>query len=175
MLLKKLDAYGVRGLPNDYLRSYLSGRQQQVVVSGTCSDLRYIQSGVPQGNNLGPMLFLIYVNGIAGLNLTGRVKLFADDTVLSYANKSPVEMIQQMKNDMECIQEYLENNLLALNIGKTKMVLFRNSRTVVPPHPPLCVANQVIEEVTSFKYLGVYLENTYRRNYFKLLCILQNP
>lgn len=159
MLLKKLDAYGVRGHPNDYLRSYLTGRLQQVVVSGSRSDLRNVQTGVPQGSNLGPLLFLVYVNDIAELNLNGKVKLFADDTVLSYENKCPVEMVQQMKTDMECILGYLENNLLALNLDKTKMMLFRNSQTVVPTHPPLHVANEVIEEVTSFKYLGVTLDN----------------
>ena len=60
---------------------------------------------------------------------------------------------------MERILDYLENNLLALNLEKTKMMLFRNSQTVVPPHPPLIVANVVIEEVVSLKYLGVHLDN----------------
>lgn len=166
MLLKKLDAYGVRGLPNDYLRSYLTDRQQQVVVSGSRSVFLNIRTGVPQGSNLGPLLFLVYVNDIAELHLSGKVKLFADDTVLLYENKSPGVMIQLMKIDMECILGYLGNNLLALNLEKTKMMLFRNSQTVVPPHPPLNVANEVIEEVQSFKYLGVHLDNrlTWRKH-----------
>ena len=60
-LLHKLDNYGVRGKANDFLRSYLSSRNQYTVFNNASSSLKQIHYGVPQGSILGPLLFLIYI------------------------------------------------------------------------------------------------------------------
>ena len=116
ILLKKLDAYGIRGTANDLLRSYLTDRYQQVMVSGIRSSPCVIKCGVPQGSNLGPLLFLIYVNDIARLNLKGKLRLFADDTAISYEASNAYELNQYMSTDLQIVINYLENNLLALNL-----------------------------------------------------------
>lgn len=157
MLMKKMDACGVRGLPKALFFSYLTGRSQQVVVSGVRSSMRTISAGVPQGSNLGPLLFLIYVNDLPKLQLKGKPILFADDTAISYSGPTPTQVIQHMKDDMKLILNYLENNLLALNLGKSKMMMFRLKK--LPAHPELQVGEQIIEEVSTFKYLGVHLDN----------------
>ena len=57
LLLQKLDRYGIRGTLLEWFRSFLTGRQQRVVVSGEES-LRFdLHSGVPQGSILRPILF----------------------------------------------------------------------------------------------------------------------
>ena len=63
-LLAKLDQIGVGGTFLDILSSYLSGRQQIVVVDGIKSDIRDVKAGIPQGSRLGPLLFVIYMNDI---------------------------------------------------------------------------------------------------------------
>lgn len=161
MLLKKLESCGLRGLPNALLQSYLSDRIQQVVVSGIRSEIQFVRCGVPQGSVLGPLLFLIYVNDMSKLQLHGKTRLFADDTAISYACPSPVVVVQQMKEDMELVFNYLENNLLALNLSKTKRMIFRFLHSQLPEYPSLSVRNTVIEEVACFKYLGVYLDNRF--------------
>lgn len=42
LLLKKLDAYGIRGIANDLINSYLTGRCQKVMVDGICSEYRSV-------------------------------------------------------------------------------------------------------------------------------------
>lgn len=157
ILLQKLDAYGIRGAANDYLRSYLTNRQQQVVVSGIRSTTCTISCGVPQGSNLGPLLFLIYVNDIAKLELKGKLRLFADDTAISYEATNVYELSEDMSTDLHIVTSYLENNLLALNLQKTKTMLFGAKDT--QGHPVLTINGVVIEEVDQFKYLGVLIDS----------------
>ena len=61
------------------IESYLSSRQQHVILDGKSSDWSFITTGVPHGSVLGPLFFLIYIKGLVD-NFGSDVKLFADDT-----------------------------------------------------------------------------------------------
>lgn len=60
LLCDKLEVLGV--LSTKWFKSKLSYRQQQVSVNNISSDFSLINCGFPQGNILGPLFFLIYVN-----------------------------------------------------------------------------------------------------------------
>ena len=63
ILLAKLNHYGIRGVSNDWFKSYLSNRNQYVSINGCESGLGAINCGLPQGSVLSP-LFLLYINDL---------------------------------------------------------------------------------------------------------------
>ena len=88
ILLEKLDHYGIRGISNDWFRSYLSDRSQFVSINGFNSDYKTIKYGISQGSVLGPLLFLIFINDLSTAIKQPETFHFADDTwLLSQANK----------------------------------------------------------------------------------------
>ena len=64
ILLDVLHNTGFRGIVYDWFVSYLASRKQIVFFENFVSDEEDIYSGVPQGPNLGPLLFLLYINNI---------------------------------------------------------------------------------------------------------------
>ena len=83
ILLKKLEHYGIRGLANNWFKSYLLNRQQFVSINGFNSKNQIMKYGVPQGSVLGPLLFLIYINDLHKAIKFSTVHHFADDTNLT--------------------------------------------------------------------------------------------
>ena len=62
LLLKKLSYYGFEECVIKWISSYLKNRRQCVVINGALSKLLPVESGVPQGSILGPLLYTIFVN-----------------------------------------------------------------------------------------------------------------
>ena len=88
ILFKKLEYYGIRGVPNAWFASYLSNRKQFVSIADTNSDFQSLICGVPQGSVLGPLLFLIYINDFENCSTLCDFHLFADDSNLFLSNKN---------------------------------------------------------------------------------------
>ena len=68
LLLEKLSHYGLRGIVNDWLRSYLFQHKQCVDLNGVISEYQNVKCGVPQGSILGPKLFILYINDICNIS-----------------------------------------------------------------------------------------------------------
>ena len=64
ILLGKLEHYGIRGVANDWFKSYINNRRQFVSIKGFNSEEKIMEYVVPQGSVLGPLLFLFYINDI---------------------------------------------------------------------------------------------------------------
>ena len=87
ILRSKFFHYGIRGVPYDWFKSYLTNRQQQVMCQSVLSNVRYNNFGLPQGSILGPLLVLIYVNDFPQRITKGKTIMFADDTNLFFTEK----------------------------------------------------------------------------------------
>ena len=80
ILFRKLSKSGLSDIVVDWLRSYLSQRNQVTVIGSAVSTAKPVSVGVPQGSVLGPLLFLIYVNDMPSCIKSCEVSLYADDT-----------------------------------------------------------------------------------------------
>lgn len=158
-LLLKLDACGIRGVPADLISNYLSGRDQYVTLSGSSSRTLSVEKGVPQGSCLGPLFFLVYINDIGELHLQGEPYLYADDTSLFYSSASVNLNILKAQSDLDNLNSFFNANGLQLNAGKTKLMhLTSSKRTIHGSVIQLKVNEQVVETVSSFRYLGLILD-----------------
>ena len=97
-LLKKLHGYGIRGRIYNWVKKFLSGREQRVFVNGAYSS-KDVTSGIPQGSVLGPVLFLVFINDLPDV-IEVLIKLFADDAKI-YAvvsNQADNDKVQHSLN-----------------------------------------------------------------------------
>ena len=97
--MKKLKyKYGIDGLLINFICNYLKGREQTVVLGNCKSSSKNVQSGVPQGSIMGPLLFVLFINDLQdGLSDDTNIALYADDTKIWRAikNNSDTSILQK--------------------------------------------------------------------------------
>ena len=98
-LLGKLEAYGICGSTYNWIKDFLQGRSQQVIVNRSTSSIAPVISGIPQGTVLGPVLFVIYINDLLD-NITSDGVMFADDTKIFRQITSRKDAVD-LQNDLE--------------------------------------------------------------------------
>ena len=118
-LLHKLRQNGLEGNILRFFESYLSDRRQRVVLNGKCSDWAPIQSGVPQGSVLGPLLFLIFINDLE-CGIKSQIKFFADDTSLYSVVTDPVTSAAELNHDLKIISDWANQWKMSFNPDPTK-------------------------------------------------------
>ena len=123
-LLKKLEHYGIRGVPQKWLSIYLSGRQQYVNFQNTDSDKMLIKGGVPQGSILGSLLFLLFINDLHNVSSVLSYILFADDSNLLISGANFKQILKIMNDELEKNTWWFKSNSLCLNVNKTNFMLF---------------------------------------------------
>jgi len=165
ILLKKLDCYGIRGIINDWFKSYLLNRTQTTEINNFISTKDLNPLGVPQGSVLGPLLFLLYINDITKASTKLNFFLFADDTNLLYANKSLKVLESTVNTELSAINEWLTANKLTLNIKKSNFVIFRpHQRKITSPLNIKLFNNNTrqymsLENKDNVKYLGLIIDS----------------
>lgn len=157
ILLMKLKSYGIDGVENDWFRSYMENRKQQTNFENEISNCRENTYGVPQGSVLGPLLFILYINDIQNALENCKINLFADDALLTYSSKDYNSAVLKVNSDLKLIHTWLNANKLKLNINKTKFMTL--SYKPVITRNVIAINDDAIEQVTTFKYLGVVIDN----------------
>ena len=156
ILLTKLNRFGVRGVANEWFRSYLNGRLMQTEVNGKISNSKPIEIGVPQGSILGPLLILIYINDFPKCLTSGKAIMFADDTNLFFNSSSYKALYGVTNTQLKHVEAWLSANKLTLNTDKTLYVTFRTPNSLPPPAAlSIQFKNKHLKRVNSCKFLGL--------------------
>ena len=157
ILLQKLCFYGIRGTPHSWLSSYLSNRLQYVEINDVISDRLAIQTGVPQGSILGPLLFILYINDICNVSKLLELILFADDTNIFLSGSDYASICNILNVELNKLNVWFRVNKLSLNISKTNYIIFGKKR--VPDDFHIIINGMAIERVYSTKFLGVIIDH----------------
>ena len=120
LLLQKLRLYGAGDEVLGWLESYLTGRHQAVWIDHSMSDFLPCEVGVPQGSNLGPLLFLIFYNDLLEF-LDCDAEAYADDTSMSVAG-TVEEIGRKLTRNCAAVTKWILDNKLKLNTDKTDLM-----------------------------------------------------
>ena len=159
IMLNKLNSIGIRGKPYEWFYSYLNSRNAATFINNVYSGCNNIRLGVPQGSILGSIMFLLYINDLQ-INLKKcKTILFADDTSIIINGKDSNELINNFNICVYTLENWVEANNMALNVEKTKIILFSNGidENFIPK-----INNRNVEIVDNFKILGILLDNKFK-------------
>ena len=109
---------------------------------------------------LGPLLFILYINGLPLAVGLSSVMLYADDTVIFTAASNIDQLQLNLSLDLNNVSDWLTANGLFLNVKKTEYVLFGTRQRLIrsESNSPLYTEWKEVNQVKMFKYLGVVLD-----------------
>lgn len=122
ILIDKLKILGITGKIENWIKSFLGGRQQQVIVNGFLSDPVHVKSGVPQGSVIGPLLFLVLISDI-DKDVSSYTSSFADDTRVTKSILKE-EDCRMLQSDLLKVFNWSTDNNMTFNDSKFELLRY---------------------------------------------------
>ena len=114
-LLEKAKGYGI-----EWIRLFIKGRRQRVVVNGNKSSWRDVKSGVPQGSAIGPLLFLLFIHDMPN-EIKYNIQLFADEANIFKTVKNE-EDHRDLAKELDNRENWARLWQMIFNVGKCKVL-----------------------------------------------------
>ena len=106
----------------NFIKAYLKDRYQKVVIGGEYSNVLPVNSGVPQGSILGPLLFVLFINDVSEAVSDGtQIALYADDTKIWLEIRSYSDCVT-LNNDIKSLNNWAERNKMKFHPIKCKVL-----------------------------------------------------
>lgn len=132
---------------------FLTNHTQRVRVGNYISPTLVIHTGTPQGCVLSPLLYTLFTHDCSASSSSNLTVKFAEDTTVLRLITNDDEM--DYRNEVQHLVLWCDNNNLVLNIKKTKEIIVDCCKNKPSNHRPLSIGSEVVERVSSFKFLGV--------------------
>ena len=169
LLLNRLRfRFGIEGKCLEWIESYLTNRNQQVVIGSHQSSSKQLTQGVPQGSVLGPILFTLYMSPLGdicrrhGIDFHG----YADDSqnYLSFRpsrndNTPTQDCLLKLQNCIDEIRKWMGMNLLKLNNDKTEFLMVGTQYQLsVAGDLGITIGQDLIKSCSVVRNLGVMFD-----------------
>lgn len=155
-LVQKLGSMNIKGNILNWIKNWLEGRRQKVVINGKSSIWQLVLSGVPQGSVLGPLLFIIFINDL-DLATEGALELmkFADDTKLANLARN-TEDHNKMQKYINDLVTWSKRWGMVFNKDKCKIMHLGNSN----PKNTYTMENQQLSTTEEERDIGVLINRS---------------
>ena len=159
ILLSKLKKYGIQNNELKWFQSYLENRAQIVINNGVKSKKCFVNIGVPQGNILDPLLFVLYVNDLSNTIQNAHINVYADDVVI-YCSHSNLSILNEiMQTNLTRVFKWYTNNRLTLSIDKCSTMVINEKNDLDSGCFKVYLGDQELENVSHMKYLGLHIDD----------------
>ena len=155
-LVIKLETLGLDPALCNWVLDFLTGSPQVVRVGNNISSPLILNTGAPQGCVLSPLLYSLFTHDCVATHASNSIIKFADDTTVVGLITNNDETAY--REEVRALGVWCQENNLTLNVNKTKEMIvdYRKRRT---EHAPILIDGAVVEQVESFKFLGVHITN----------------
>ena len=163
ILMKLKEMYGIDGRFLKFIKNYLQGREQSVVIENCVSSSKPVLSGVPQGSILGPILFVLFINDLpSGLSPGTDLALYADDTKIWRSITSEVDH-QILQNDINYLNDWATLNKMKFHPMKCKVISMHSKPSPLAILPFVSfhyyLGESLLDYADKEKDLGVIINN----------------
>uniref|UniRef100_A0A8C7I238 Reverse transcriptase domain-containing protein n=1 Tax=Oncorhynchus kisutch TaxID=8019 RepID=A0A8C7I238_ONCKI len=155
-LITKLRILGLNTSLCNWILDFLMGRPQVVRLGSNTSPMLILNTGAPQVFVLSPLLYSPFTHDCMARHNSNNIIKFADNTTVVGLITDNDETAY--KEEVRDLAVWCQNNNLSLNVAKTKEMIvdYRKRRS---EHAPILIDGAVVEQVESFKFLGVHINN----------------
>lgn len=160
-LIKKLEKYGIKGMANQWFKSYLSNRTQITKYGDALSEKLETEHGVPQGSRLSSDLFLLYINDIVSCFTYAKLALFADDNTIYITCTDLNDGIRMLNEDLARVNDWLNLNKMKLNVNKSNYIIFNNNQSD-EMEETVKINGMDISKVDEVKTLGMKVNKNFK-------------
>ena len=140
-----------------YIHSYLKRRKQNIKIDDILSTFQSLISGIPQGSNLGPILFNIFLNDLLATLENSEIYNFADDNTISSISKEKEALLTTLEKESQKAADWFRRNNMTVNPEKFQsMILERSGNSDVHT---IEIDGNKIETTYSVDLLGIHIDN----------------
>jgi DNA-binding protein len=165
LLIAKLAAYGFEDSALHLIYDYLKGRKQRTKVNNSYSNWKDVKYGVPQGSNLGPLLFNIFTNDLFFFIEKLKIANFADDNTPYTVEKNNTLLLKTLEEETNEILKWFHLNEMKTNNDKCHLLIAKNDNGAIT------LGNEVIEAEDSVELLGLKIDKDLTFNDYVLFRI----